>query len=204
MSADDSVENTIQEAIHHLRQGDVIAYPTDTLYGLGVDALNHSAIETLYALKDRSKHRPMSVMLPADSWQRWVRSVSPAAKKLAEKYFPGPITLIMNAGDELPKILTRYTNGTIGIRVPNHPVCLQLLSEFRNPIITSSANISNKPPAEDPETIEEYFPEGIGYIIREGPKPKGIASTIIDVTDENPLVLREGAIPEYAIWRTIH
>ncbi|HKJ67999.1 MAG TPA: L-threonylcarbamoyladenylate synthase [bacterium] len=203
MIADGSVQTTVEEAIHHLRQGEIIAYPTDTLYGLGVDALNPDAIEQLYALKNRSKHRPMSVMLPRESWQRWVRGVSPAATKLAEKYFPGPITLIMNAGDELPKILTRYTNGTIGIRVPNHPICLQLLAEFQNPIITTSANISNKPAAEEPETIEEYFPEGIGYIIREGPKPKGIASTIIDVTDDTPLVLREGAIPEYAIWRTI-
>jgi len=198
------MEKSIQEAVKHLQQGNIISYPTDTLYGLGVDALNEAAIEKLYELKQRGKHRPMSIMLPPDGWRQWVRGITPAARNLAEKYFPGPITLIMNASDELPKILTRHTNGTIGVRVPNHPVCLELLANYPHPIITTSANLSDHPDASDPETIEEYFPEGVAYIISEGPAPKGIASTIVDVTEEDPVVLREGAIPEFAIWRTVH
>ncbi len=199
----DQTNSCIQQAITFLREGHIIAYPTDTLYGLGVDALNESAINALYALKGRSKHRPMSIMLPESDWADWVRSITPSVKKLANKYLPGPITLIMHAGDALPKILTRYTNGTIGVRVPKHPICLNLLAEFGGPIITTSANISNQPAAEDPETIERYFPEGIKYIIRDGQEPMGIASTVVDVTEDEPVVLREGAIPEYAIWRTI-
>lgn len=198
------MKKSIQEAITVLEQGGIISYPTDTLYGLGVDALNEHAIETLYNLKNRSKHRPMSIMLSPDNWRHWVRGITAAAQKLATKYFPGPITLIMSASEELPNILTRHTNGTIGVRVPNHPVCLELLENYHNPIITTSANLSNLPDARDPETIEEYFPEGVAYIITDGPAPKGIASTIVDVTEEEPVVIREGAIPEFAVWRTVH
>ncbi|MCF7804632.1 MAG: threonylcarbamoyl-AMP synthase [Candidatus Marinimicrobia bacterium] len=194
---------TIQQAVQFLHDGEIIAYPTDTLFGLGVDALNEDAIDKLYVLKNRSKHRPMSIMVPQDSWRDWVRSINPAAEKLAEKYYPGPITLIMNAGDKLPKVMTRYTNGTIGVRVPNHPVCLELLDDFSQPIITTSANLSNQPAAKNPGMIEEYFGEGIAYIITEGPSPGGIASTIIDVSEKEPVVLREGAISEFSIWRTL-
>ena len=194
---------TIEQAVEYLREGKIIAYPTETLLGLGVDALNEEAIGDLYRLKQRSKHRPMSIMVPPGNWRNWVRSVNSAAEKLAEKYYPGPITLIMNAGDKIPKLLTRYTNGTIGVRIPNHPVCLEMLSEFGSPIITTSANLSNQPAAKGPGMIEEYFGEGVAHIINDGPSPGGIASTIIDVTESEPVVLREGAISEFAIWRTL-
>lgn len=194
---------TIQQAVDHLNNGEIIAYPTDTLFGLGVDGLNEESLDDLYRLKQRSKHRPMSIMVPMGSWRSWVRSVTPHAEKLAEKYYPGPITLIMNAGDRLPKVLTRYTNGTIGVRIPNHPVCLEMLSEFDSPIITTSANLTNQPAAKNPEMIAEYFGEGVSYIITDGPSPGGIASTIIDVTENDPVVLREGAISEFAVWRTL-
>lgn len=193
----------ISQAIMHLAQGDIIAYPTDTLYGLGVDALNSEAIERLYELKDRNRKKPMSIMVQPDNWQKWADSVTQSTKKLAEKFFPGPITLIMNASDNVPKILTRYTNGTIGIRVPNHPACLELLHSFTNPIITTSANISSEPVAKSPDEIVNIFGDGVSYILDEGMRPGGIASTIIDVTNDEPLLLREGAIPEFAIWRTL-
>jgi len=191
----------INQAVEHLRDGEVIAYPTDTLYGLGVDALNEEAIEYLYFIKQRNQHRPMSIMVPQDSWRNWVRNVSTQAEQLAERFFPGPITLIMDAGKEVPKILTRYTNGTIGIRVPDHPTCLKLLQTYPNPIVTTSANLSSQPAAKTPETIREYFDNKVGYILSDGPDPGGIASTVVDVTESDPLVLREGAIPEFAIWR---
>ncbi|MBS1270889.1 MAG: Threonylcarbamoyl-AMP synthase [Candidatus Marinimicrobia bacterium] len=194
---------TIHQAVESLREGKIIAYPTDTLFGLGVDALNEEAIGDLYRLKQRSKHRPMSIMVPVGQWRGWVRSVNSKAGKLADKYYPGPITLIMNAGDKIPKLLTKYTNGTIGVRVPNHPVCLEMLNEFDSPIITTSANLSNQPAAKGPVQIEEYFGEGVAHIITDGPSPGGIASTVIDVTESEPVVLREGAISEFAVWRTL-
>ncbi len=198
-------ENTqpIDTAVSKLSAGEIIAYPTDTLYGLGVDALNAAAIENLYALKDRNRRRPMSIMVQPESWQIWANSVTATMKKLAEKFFPGPITLIIDASDRVPKVLTRYTNGSIGIRVPNHPVCLDLLKAFPNPIITTSANISNQPVAKSPAEIHDIFNSGVAYIIDKGQPPGGIASTVIDVTNDEPLILREGAIPEFAIWRAL-
>ncbi len=194
-------DQSVQEAVEFLTNGEVIAYPTDTLFGLGVDALNEEAIEYLYLIKQRSKHRPMSIMAPPGHWRNWVKNVSKHAEQLAERFFPGPITLIMNAGPEVPKILTRYTNGTIGIRIPDHATCQALLNSFRQPIITTSANLSNQPAARDAETIRQYFDEKVSYILSDGPKPGGIASTVVDVTEGEPVVLREGAIPEFAIWR---
>lgn len=192
---------SVQEAVDYLKQGEVIAYPTDTLFGLGVDALNEDAIEYLYLIKQRSKHRPMSIMVAQNTWHQWVKNTSKHAEQLAERFFPGPITLIMNAGKDVPKILTRYTNGTIGVRVPDHPTCLALLENFRNPIITTSANLSNQPAAKNQEMIRNYFDDKVSYILSDGPKPGGIASTVVDVTEDEPVVLREGAIPEFAIWR---
>ncbi len=193
----------IEEAIEVLSQGLIIAYPTDTLYGLGVDALNAEAIESLYRLKMRGAHRPMSIMVPHESWQDWVSDVPEYAKKLAGKYFPGPITMIMHAGNKLPDILTKSTNGTIGIRVPNHPLCLELLRTFQRPIITTSANLSNHPAAQSPDEIREYFTDRIAYILEDDQQPAGVASTVIDVSEEEPVVIREGAISSFAISRAI-
>lgn len=192
---------SVQQAVDSLKQGQVIAYPTDTLFGLGVDALNEEAIEYLYLIKQRNKHRPMSIMVAQNTWHQWVKNTSKHAEQLAERFFPGPITLIMNAGKDVPKILTRYTNGTIGVRVPDHPTCLALLENFQNPIITTSANLSNQPAARNAEMIRNYFDDKVSYILSDGPKPGGIASTVVDVTEDEPVVLREGAIPEFAIWR---
>jgi len=193
----------IQEAIELLSQGKIIAYPTDTLYGLGVDALNPEAIEALYRLKMRSSHRPMSIMVPHESWQEWVSDVPEYATKLAQKYFPGPITMIMHAGNKLPDILTKSTNGTIGIRVPNHPLCLELTRVFKRPIITTSANLSNKPAAQTPEEIRDYFEDRVSLILEDETPPSGVASTVIDVSDDELVVIREGAISSFAISRAI-
>lgn len=193
----------ITEAIEYLSQGLIIAYPTDTLYGLGVDALNTEAIESLYRLKMRSSHRPMSIMVPRDTWRDWVHDVPEYAETLARKYFPGPITMIMRAGSNLPDILTKSTNGTIGIRVPNHPICLELLKTFQHPIITTSANLSNKPAAKTPDEIRDYFGDKIAIILENDEQPTGIASTVIDVSDDEPIVIREGAISSFAITRAI-
>jgi len=194
---------SIQTAIGHLQAGEIIAYPTDTLFGLGVDALNTEAIKKLYQLKQRNQQRPMSIMVPLKNWEQWVKSIPASAEKLAQKFFPGAITLIMTAGDNIPKILTQYTNGTIGVRVPNHPTCLELLDSFGGPIITTSANLSNHPSAKDPDTIIEYFGDGVSYILTDGPKPGGVASTVVDVSENEPIVLRVGIIPEFSIWRSL-
>ena len=195
--------DSIHQAIDYLSQGLIIAYPTDTLYGLGVDALNTEAIESLYQLKRRSSHRPMSIMVPRNSWYNWVHDVPAYAEQLAKKYFPGPITMIMRAGSNLPDILTKTTNGTIGIRVPNHPLCLRLLDTFKQPIITTSANLSNKPSAKTPEEIRDYFGDDIAMILEGDEEPSGVASTVIDVSDDEPVVIREGAISSFAITRAI-
>ncbi len=182
-----------------LRKGDVVAYPTETLYGLGVDPFREDALERLYQLKGRPSDMPISILVrdPAMLGEV-VRDLSGPARRLIEAFLPGPLTLVLAARPHLSPLLTAGT-GKIGIRISAHPLIGHLFAHYPAPITTTSANPTGQPNARDARTILSYFPQGIDCILDAGPVPGGIGSTVVDVTAEEPVILREGTISAKAI-----
>lgn len=177
-----------------LRQGSVVAYPTETLYGLGVDPLQEEALKRLYQLKGRPTGMPVSILVRDVPMLEEVAQELPGpALRLIEAFLPGPLTLVLPARPHLPLLLTAGT-GKVGVRISAHPLMEHLFSEYPSPITTTSANPTGKPNARDAKKILSYFPRGIECILDAGPVPGGIGSTVVDVTGERPEVLRKGAI----------
>ncbi len=178
-----------------LRAGRVIAYPTETLYGLGVDPFQPEALERLYRLKGRPAGRPVSLLVADAAMLRGlVREVTPSARALLEAFLPGPLTLVLEARADLPAALTAGT-GKIGLRISSHPLIPHLFARLSGPITTTSANPTGRPPAGRAEEIAAYFPRGVACILDGGPSAGSTGSTVVDLTGPQPAVLREGAIP---------
>ena len=179
-----------------LRQGRVVAYPTETLYGLGVDPFREEALERLYVLKGRPTGMPVSILVRDVAMLEEVAHDLPGpAMRLVEAFLPGPLTLVLRARPRLPERLTCGT-GKIGIRISAHPFMKHLFSRYAAPITTTSANPTGRPDARDAKEILAYFPEGIDCILDGGPVPGILGSTVVDGTGEEPVILREGAITE--------
>ena len=177
-----------------LRQGRVVAYPTETLYGLGVDPFQEKALERLYVLKGRPTAMPVSILVKdAEMLQEVAYDPPGPAMRLVEAFLPGPLTLVLRARPGLPERLTAGT-GKIGIRISAHPFLRHLFSRHPAPITTTSANPTGRPDARDARDILAYFPEGIDCILDAGPVAGMLGSTVVDGTGEEPLILREGVI----------
>jgi L-threonylcarbamoyladenylate synthase len=177
-----------------LRQGRVVAYPTETLYGLGVDPFREEALDRLYVLKGRPAGMPVSILVKDVAMlQEVAHDLSGTAMRLIEAFLPGPLTLVLPALPHLPQRLTAGT-GKVGIRISAHPLIGQLFASYPAPITTTSANPTGQPSARNARTVLSYFPEGLDCILDAGTVPGGIGSTVVDVTGEAPSILREGAI----------
>jgi L-threonylcarbamoyladenylate synthase len=189
----------LARAASALRQGKVVAYPTETLYGLGVDPFDEDALERLYRLKGRPSTRPVSILVRDVAMLREVTHDLPgSAIRLIEAFLPGPLTLVLPASPRLPQRLTAGT-GRIGVRISAHPLIGHLFSSYPAPITTTSANPTGAPNAGDAKKILSYFPQGIDCILDAGSVPGGIGSTVVEATGDAPAILREGAISEEAI-----
>jgi L-threonylcarbamoyladenylate synthase len=174
-----------------LREGGVIACPTETLFGLLADALNEASVARVVAIKRRGPE-PIALIVPdLASAERVVASLSPLARALAERYWPGPLTLIARARPGLANALVR--EGTIGVRVPGPSAALSLVREFAGPLTATSCNPSGRPAARTAQEARAYFPEGLAAIVP-GSAPGTLASTVVDVTGEVPRIVRRGAI----------
>ena len=185
----------LEAAVQCLRDGGVVAVPTDTLYGLAADAFNAAAIERVFAIKERPEGMALPVLL-ADAGQlaSVVSRVPEGVAALAEAYWPGPLTLIMERSTALPPRLTAG-GSTVAVRVPAHPVPRELARRLGRPVTGTSANISGAP---DPRTVDELRRQvgaRVDCLIEEGPAPAGTASTIVDLSGHEPRLVREGAIP---------
>lgn len=179
-----------------LRRGGVVAYPTETLYGLGVDPFREEALERLYELKGRPAEMPVSILVKDVAMLQEVAHDLPGpAMRLVEAFLPGPLTLVLRARPGLPERLTSGT-GKIGIRISAHPFMRHLFSRYTAPITTTSANPTGRPDARDAKEILVYFPEGVDFILDAGPVIGTLASTVVDATGGEPVILREGAITE--------
>ncbi len=185
----------LSAAVRCLREGGVVAIPTDTLYGLAADAFNPDAIERVFAIKERPEGLALPVLLADLAQLRSVVSEVPQSVEiLAEAYWPGPLTLVLCRADTLAPRLTAG-GPTVAVRVPAHPIPRELARLLGRPITGTSANISGDP---DPRTIEELrrqVGDRVDCLIESGPAPAGTASTIVDLSADAPRLIREGVIP---------
>jgi L-threonylcarbamoyladenylate synthase len=190
----DILQREIEKGIKILRKGGVIAFPTDTVYGLGADAFNPTAVERIYEIKDRPKHRQLPLLVAdVERLATLAEPIPEIAWFLARQFWPGGLTLVLPKTDSLPAYLA--SGSTIAVRVPNHPVCLALIQHLGNPVIGTSANISGEPAALTAEEVGQQLGGKIDFIINGGKCPGGKESTVVDITRESPIILRQGIIP---------
>ncbi len=190
----DILPREIEKGVKILQKGGVIAFPTDTVYGLGADAFNSTAVERIYEIKNRPKNRQLPLLI-ADVEQLTTLAdpIPEIAWFLARRFWPGGLTLVLPKTDSLPAYLA--PGPTIAVRVPNHPVCLALIQRLGNPIIGTSANISGHPAALTADEVGQQLGGKIDFNINGGKCPGGKESTVVDVTRESPIILRQGIIP---------
>ncbi len=186
----------VAKAIMVLRAGGVILYPTDTLYGLGVDTFNEEALLKLYAIKGRSEEKPVhSIVADLEMAERYA-DVSAAARKLAERFLPGPLTLLLQKKDSVPDFALRGSD-LFGIRIPENEFCLALARAFDAPYTTTSANKSGLKPERNVDAILEQLGEAgnsIDLIIDAGELPERAPSSVVEARGEKAILVREGAI----------
>lgn len=191
----------IDRAIEILKAGGIVAFPTDTVYGLGANVFNCEAVERIYAVKQRSRRLPLPVLV-ADTTQLGavVGSVPEIAQPLIERFWPGGLTLVLPRAASLPDSVTAGGN-KVAIRIPDHVVPLTIIRGLGVPIIGTSANISDKPSVVTCQDVEQQLGGQVDLIIDVGRCPGGLESTVVDVTGEIPQVLRQGMISEDEIKR---
>jgi len=194
------LQREIEKGVKILRKGGVIAFPTDTVYGLGADAFNSTAVERIYEIKNRPKHRQLPLLIAdVEQLTTLAKPIPEIAWFLARRFWPGGLTLVLPRADSLPSYLGRGPG--IAVRIPNHPLCLALIQHLGNPIIGTSANISGRPPALTADDVRQQLAAKIDFVIDGGRCPGGKESTVVDVIHQTPLILREGIIPSYEIDR---
>jgi L-threonylcarbamoyladenylate synthase len=193
-----ALQEQIRKGVQILKEGGVIAFPTDTVYGLGADAFNPRAVERIYEVKKRPRHLPFPLLLADISQISTVAEQIPELVWFLARYFwPGGLTLLLPKAASLPAYLT--SQSTIAVRLPNHAIPLALIQNLGNPIIGTSANISGKPSILTADEVKQQLGDEVDFIIDGGKCPGGSESTIVDVTGEVPVILRQGIIPQYKI-----
>jgi tRNA threonylcarbamoyl adenosine modification protein (Sua5/YciO/YrdC/YwlC family) len=180
----------LKQAVAVLEQGGVIAYPTDTTYGIGCDIKNTRAIERIYNLKSKSSKDTLSFICADLSHLADYAVVSTAGFRLMKRLLPGPYTFVLRATKEPPRVL-QTKQKTVGIRVPDHPIPHELVRMLGRPIVNTTANISGELPFTHPEDIQDAFGNGIDLII-DGGDIRGDLSTVVQVQDSEVTILREG------------
>ncbi len=180
----------IKKVADILRDGGVIAYPTDTYYGIGCDIMNKKAIQRIYQLKQRNKEQPFSFICADLKNISDYAKVSNYAYKTMRRSLPGPYTFILEGSKLVPKIMLTKRK-TAGIRVPDHPICLMLVEALGNPVISTSATKPDGDIFYDPSLIDDYFGSRLDAVIDGGPVP-GEPSSVISLTDDIPEVIRSG------------
>lgn len=177
-----------------IAEGELVAFPTETVYGLGGDALDPDASRKIYAAKGRPSDNPLIVHIAEfDDMKRVAREVPEQARKLADAFWPGPLTMIVWKSDAVPEATTGGMQ-TVAVRMPNHPVALELIRRSGCLIAAPSANTSGRPSPTEAQHVAEDLSGKIAMILDGGPVGIGIESTIIDLTEEKPMILRPGYI----------
>ena len=181
-----------------VRAGRLVVIPTDTVYGIGADAFSSNAVRALLAAKNRGPDMPVGVLV--GSWSTidgLVLSVPRSARLLIEAFWPGDVSIVLPHAPSLSWDLGN-TSGTVMLRMPLHPVAIELLREV-GPMAVSSANVSGKPPASTADEARTQLGESVSVYLDGGPSGDPVPSTIVDLSGDEPVVLREGAVPVAAI-----
>ena len=196
--------DAIQEAAKWIRRGGVVALPTDTLYGLAADPFSAAAVARVFAVKGRAAERALP-LLAADAAQvaRHLGALPTAGQRLADRFWPGPLTLLLAAPAALAPDVTGGT-GKVGVRVPADAIARAICAEAARPITATSANLSGEPATGDPAVVECTLGDRIDLLIDAGATPGGAPSTIVDVTGAEPLLVRAGAVSWDDIQAWLH
>lgn len=195
--------HAIAEGVDRLQHARLVAFPTETVYGLGADALNQAAVEAVFSLKQRPATNPLIVHVSGIAMAKTIASEwSAQAHLLAEAFWPGPLTLVLPKAKHIPTNVCA-SGDTVAIRCPSHPVALALIEAFGRPIVGPSANPSGRISPTTPEHVADGFPSDDLLIIDGGHCRAGIESTVIDLTSNQPTILRPGIIGHHAIAETL-
>ncbi len=187
-----------------LRSGRLVAFPTETVYGLGANALDPMAVRSVFEVKERPADNPLIVHIPAlAGLERLVRHVPTLARRLADEFWPGPLTMVLDARPEVPEITTGGLM-TVAVRVPDHPVAIALLGAADVPVAAPSANRSGRPSPTSAAHVMADLAGRIDAVVDGGRCVFGIESTVVDVRGTQPIVLREGAVTREDLGITEH
>jgi L-threonylcarbamoyladenylate synthase len=188
---DDAALRAAAEAV---LRGGVIAFPTDTLYGLGCSLFDVEAVGMVARLKRRDPSLAVISLIP-EPRQAWglAAEISPVAERLIERYWPGPLSLIFRAAPIVPPRV-RGAGGTVALRCPKDTLCQRLLARIGGPVVSSSANLSGQPAAQSAEDVLRIFGNQLDLVLDGGPRQGGLASTLVDVSAPRPRLLRAGAL----------
>ncbi len=198
-----ATEQDLARAAKMMRNGDVVAIPTETVYGLAADARNASAVRKVFALKGRPSTNPLIVHVAnAEVARRYARSWDERAEALARRFWPGPLTIVLPKSDEISPEVTAGLS-TVGLRVPDHPLTLRLLELFDGPLAAPSANKSNRVSPTTAQHVRDEFGAAVKLILDGGACRVGIESTVLSLVDSPPRVLRPGAILRAQIEQVI-
>lgn len=195
-------EAALERACALLRAGQVVAFPTETVYGLGADALNPDAVRAIFAAKERPADNPLIVHVARREQLEGLCQVTDTAKKLMDAFWPGPLTLLLRKTDRVPEVTTAGLP-SVAMRCPSHPVAHQLLLQSGLPIAAPSANRSGRPSPTTAQHVLEDMAGRIPLIIDGGECQVGVESTVLDVTGEVPCVLRPGAVTPAMVQQAV-
>ncbi len=189
----------LKEPAELIRNGGIVVFPTETVYGIGANALNENAIKKLYDIKKRPLNKPISLLVNSiDMIEQVTKDITKLEYALIKTFFPGPLTIILKKKNIVPNIVTANQD-TVGIRMPANKIAIKLINYAGVPIATPSANISGRPSGTNIKDIMEDFDGKVDYFVDEGPSKIGLASTIVQVVDGVPHILRQGSISEKQI-----
>ena len=184
----------LESAVAVLRRGGLAAYPTDTLYGLGADALNEAAVERVFEAKGRPQGMPLPLLIgEREQLSMVVEAVPEAAWRFAEVFWPGGLTLVLPVGPDVPALITAR-GWKVAIRLPDHSIPRELARQLGRPITGTSANRSGGPEPTTADEVRRQLGEAVDIVLEGGPKPAGRSSTVVDMTGELPRVLRQGSV----------
>ena len=184
----------IKEAAAVIKQGGVIVFPTRCLYGLGADAMNTDAVERIIEIKQRPQDNPILVLIDSDNQlEMLVEKIPPAADAIMEAFWPGRVHLVYDARQPLPEALSAET-GKIGVRLPGHPVAAAMVRQVKGPLTGTSANLSGRPGCYRLPDLDPQIAGQVDLVLDAGTLQGGVGSTVVDVTEEPPRILREGQV----------
>ncbi len=190
INTDNPQQRLIRQVVEVLEKGGVIAYPTDTTYGIGCSIFSKKGVERIYQIKQRERKKPFSFICPNQSEIARYAKVSNYAFKLMKRLLPGPYTFVLEATSIVPDLL-QTRQKTVGIRVPDNAICLAIVSALGHPIVTTSANLSGEEPIGDPREVFAAMGKQLDLVIDGGVLPPDVSS-VVSLLGDTPVVLRRG------------